>query len=75
MNRFQFCLQISPEQYLEYYRGNARHVLARCTSGQTVRFPASLLRRFITNEGIHGDFILTCDENNKCIDLQRVSTT
>jgi hypothetical protein len=72
MNRYAFHLRIFPEQYLDYYRGTARNVVVRATSGQTVQFPASLLQRFVSTEGIHGDFVLTCDENHKCIDLQKV---
>jgi hypothetical protein len=71
MNRYTFPLHISSEAYLDYYRGAARHVIARCVNGQTVQFPASLLQQFVTLEGIHGSFVLTVDENNKCIDLQR----
>ena len=71
MNRYVFQLHISSEAYLDYYRGTARHVLARCVNGQTVQFPASRLQQFVTLEGIHGLFVLTVDKNNKCIDLQR----
>jgi hypothetical protein len=71
MNRYQFQLHISPAAYLDYYRGTILHVIAQCASGQTVQFPASLLQRFVITEGIHGAFVLTCDENNKCISLQR----
>ena len=73
MNRYEFHLRISPEQYLDYYRGTVRHVIVRSTSGQTVQFPASLLQRFVVKEGIYGDFVLVCDDHNKCIELQRVS--
>ncbi len=73
MNRYAFHLRISPEQYLDYYRGTVRHVIVRSTSGQTVQFHASLLQRFVVKEGIYGDFVLVCDDNNKCIELQRVS--
>ena len=73
MNRYAFPLRISPEQYLDYYRGKVRHVIVRSTSGQTVQFPASLLQRFVVKEGIYGNFVLVCDDNNKCIELQRVS--
>jgi hypothetical protein len=31
-----------------------------------------LLQRFVTNEGIHGHFVLTCDDNHKGADLQRL---
>ena len=72
MNRYEFHLDISPEQYLDYYRGAVLHVVALSTTGQTVQFPASLLQRFVTAEGIHGHFVLTCDENHKCTGLERV---
>lgn len=54
MNRYEFRLRISAEQYLDYYRGAARHVLARCHTGQTVQFPAGLLQPFVTAEGTAG---------------------
>lgn len=72
MNRYEFHLRISPGQYLDYYRGTVRQVIVRSTSGQTVQFPACLLQRFVAKEGICGDFVLVCDNNNKCVDLQRV---
>lgn len=71
MHRYEFHLRITPEQYVNYYRGAARHVVARCATGQTIQFPASLLQRFVTAEGIRGRFVLTCDERHKVVDLQR----
>ena len=73
MNRYEFQLHISPETYLDYYRGTIRQVIVRCGSGQTVQFPASLLQRFVTQEGIHGAFVLTCDEHQKCVSLKRLN--
>lgn len=72
MNRYEFHLHISSEQYLDYYRGTVLNVIARSRSGQTVQFPAALLQRFITPEGIHGEFSLTCDENLKNPKLERI---
>ena len=71
MKHYEFQLQITPEAYLDYYRGSVRSVIARCANGQTVQFPASLLQGYVTTEGIQGAFVLTCDENNKCVSLQR----
>jgi hypothetical protein len=71
MNRFEFQLHISPEECLDYYRGLVRHVVVRSTSGKVVQFPASLLQRFITSEGIHGSFVLTCDQHYKHPGLER----
>ena len=72
MKRYEFQLRVSAGQYLDYYRGAVRHVIVRSAAGQTVQFPASLLQRFVTPEGVHGRFVLLCDENNKCTDLQRM---
>lgn len=72
MKHYEFHLKISPSQYVNYYRGTVRHVVARCTTGQTVQFPASLLQKFVAPTGIAGKFRLTCDENNKCVELQKL---
>jgi hypothetical protein len=72
MNRYEFHLSITAEQYLDYYRGTARHVLVRCATGQTVQFPASLLQQFVTPEGINGNFALSCDEHHRHPHLERL---
>ena len=72
MNRYEFYLHISPEEFLDYYRGTVRQVVVRCTAGQNVQFPAGLLQKFITAEGIHGQFVLTCDQNHKGAHLERL---
>lgn len=73
MNRYEFQLHLSPERTLDYYRGVVRQVVVRCTTGQNVQFPASLLQKHVTPEGIHGRFVLSCDERNKCLGLERVA--
>jgi hypothetical protein len=72
MERYEFHLSITAEQYLDYYRGAALHVVARCVTGQTVQFPASLLQQFVTPDGIHGHFALTCDEHHRAPRLERL---
>jgi hypothetical protein len=72
MTRYTFHLHLSSEQYLEYYRGTAKSVVARATNGQVVQFPASLLQRFVALDGIHGEFVLACDDQHKCVSMHRV---
>jgi hypothetical protein len=72
MKRYEFDLSISPEEFLDYYRGVARHVVALSRCGRTVQFPASLLQRFLTPEGIRGSFVLTCDEHHRKPALKRL---
>ena len=71
MKQFEFHLGISAQQYLAYYRGAVRQVVVRCTNGASIQFPAALLTPFVSVAGIHGDFVLTCDENGKGSELRR----
>ena len=71
MKQYEFHLSISSDKYLAYDRGTIRQVVARCADGLTLQFPASLLQPFITSEGIHGDFLLTCSDDNKGAELRR----
>jgi hypothetical protein len=75
MNRYQFHLCITPEQYLDYYRGTIKQVVVRCATGQTVQFPASLLQRFVTPDGIQGSFVLTCNDQHHGAELRKLNST
>lgn len=70
--RFEFSLNLSAEKCLDYYRGVATHVVARSAEGVTLQFPASLLTPFITPSGIHGRFVMTCDEAHRGAELRRI---
>ena len=74
MKRFEFRLSISSQRYLNYYRGTVRQVVVQCKDGVSVQFPAAFLTPFITTNGIHGDFVLTCDDQFKGSELRRVTT-
>jgi hypothetical protein len=73
MNRYEFYLHITADEYLDYYRGTARHVIVRCSTGQNVQFPASLLQQFVTPDGIRGSFALSCDKDNRNSRLERMN--
>lgn len=72
MPEYRFQLDITPEEFLDYYRGTARHVLAEDTNGKAVQFPASLLQKYVMPDGIHGEFVLTCDDHHKAVSLLRL---
>lgn len=73
MKRFEFSLDISAQEYLQYYRGNINKVVARCVDGKTVQFPAGLLTPFVSSTGIRGRFLMTCDDQGKAAELTRLS--
>ena len=70
----RFRLDINPSQFLNYYRGHSKSVLALSMNGKRVQFPANALRPFLGREGIHGCFEIEFDENYKLVELARLSS-
>ncbi len=70
--RFQFSLNISHDDYSAYYEGVATSVLVRTYCGKKVKFPASVLRQFIKQNGIHGVFEMVVDQNNKFVSVNKI---
>ena len=73
MTSVRFALQIPPHQFLDYYRGAARVVRVTGYDGKTIQFPASALQKFVTKDGIYGDFELEFDEENRFVRLVNLS--
>ena len=73
MKRFEFHLSLSAADYLQYYQGSVNQVLATSTSGLRVQFPAGLLQKFVSDAGVSGHFVLTCDDEGKGAELTRLA--
>jgi len=73
MNSYLFRLSISADKYKAYYSGQVQNIQVRSHDGKTVRFPASAIRQYVTADGVHGEFELQVDQNNKLIGLIRKS--
>ncbi|ACB74419.1 DUF2835 domain-containing protein [Opitutus terrae] len=65
-------LHLTPDQMLGYYRGAVRTIVARATNGQTVQFPASVLQRHVTADGVHGRFRMEFDASHKFVRLEQL---
>jgi len=72
MNEVRFCLSISTQDFLAYYKGVARYVVVHVEDGRTLQLPASVLRRFLVSDGIYGEFSVRFDDNNKLQDIRRL---
>jgi len=68
----RFRLSIPARRFLAYYQGHARTVMVRSTDGRRVRFPANILRPYVTKEGIFGEFVLEVDAEHKFVGLRRL---
>ena len=65
-------LAISSDDYLAHYQGVAQAVVAQDEKGRNIRFPADILRSFVTREGIYGTFEISFDDNNKFKDIRKI---
>jgi hypothetical protein len=71
-SRIRFSLDISSDDYLRYYRGEAQMVQVTAEDGRRIRFPASNLRPFVSREGIRGSFEVTLDQENRLLELRKL---
>ena len=72
MKSIQVSIRISRDEYLKWYQGSASTVMATTATGTKVRFPANILRPFVTHQGIAGTFAIYFDDNNKFKEIRRI---
>ncbi len=72
MQQVRFAIKISADDYLYYYKGQARQVIVSAEDGRRVQFPASCLQPFVMRDGIKGVFVLRFDVNNKLVGLEKI---
>lgn len=65
MKQIIVTLHISKDEYLRYYQGEARTVVATAHDGRIVRFPANVLQKVVTTEGVHGTYEIRFDSDNR----------
>jgi hypothetical protein len=74
LKKISFGLSINYEDYLSFYQGLASRVRLRADNGQIIVFPASRLKPFLDHTGVHGRFLITYDEHNKFVSLERLTS-
>jgi hypothetical protein len=67
-----FDLRIDADDWMAYYRGEIGQIQVRAIDGRRVRFPARLLRPFVTAGGIQGRFRLRYDDTGRSLGLDRL---
>ena len=68
----RFYIDVSAERFLTYYQGAADNVTVTAHDGRRVRFPARVLRPYVTRGGIRGEFVLRFDSDHKFLAIERV---
>ena len=73
MNEYYFSLNISRDEYLRFYQGQAVAVAVTDMHGRNIRFPANALRAHVDHAGIRGRFRLITDEEHRLQRLERIT--
>lgn len=72
MNAVILNITITPDEYQRLYMGAARDVVATSVDGRRIRFPAMILRPWVTHSGIRGRFRIVFDENNRFQKIEKI---
>lgn len=72
MKKISFHLNISQQQFLNWYKGSARQVTTVADNGKRISFPAEKLRPFVDHQGVVGHFEISFNENHKFVALKRL---
>ena len=68
----QFYLELSYDEFTAVYTGQAKNVITKSFDGRTVRFPADILKPYLTRAGIKGTFNINFDSNHKFTSLEKL---
>lgn len=72
MPSLEITLDLSREQCLAHYQGQAQQVYARSLDGRRVVFPASALVQVMTRDGVRGHFRLEFSPQGRLLGLVRL---
>jgi len=64
-------IRITRDEYLRVYQDYIRQVKATARTGESVRFPVTVLQPFVSSDGVTGTFELHFDNNNKFVKIVR----
>lgn len=63
---------ISAAELERWYGGDAQNVLAYSVDGRRVRFPAGILRPYVTHRGVDGTFRIQFDDQGRFQQIEKI---
>ena len=60
-------------EYLRVYESFIKDVRGVARNGQSIRFPVSVLKPFVTKDGVHGTFQLSFDKDHKFLRIDQLN--
>ena len=65
-------LNIYADEFQRLYEGSAKDVTARSSDGRRVRFPANILRPYVTHNGVQGTFAIHFSADNRFQSIEKI---
>jgi hypothetical protein len=65
-------VSLSKDKWLRFYRGEIHTVQATSLDGRSIRLPANVFQRFVTEDGVLGVFRVTFDDQNRFVRIERL---
>lgn len=65
MQQIILDLHISREEWLRLYRGETHTVFATSRDGRSIKFPANILTKYTTQNGVEGSFVIQFTDEGK----------
>jgi hypothetical protein len=75
LNYIRFKLNISYDQYLAVYQGEAKTITTISDDGRRVEFPAIKVRPFLSRSGVQGHFEMELTSRNRFISLRLLESS
>lgn len=70
--QIHFALQLTYDQFLQVYQGNAKNISVIADDGRRIVFPARNIQSFLSKDGISGYFQMSLTSENKFINLKKI---
>lgn len=65
-------INIDADEFERIYSGSAKDVVCRVSDGRRVRFPGHILKRFVTRQGIMGEFRIDFDDQMRFVKIEKI---
>ena len=65
-------LRIGADEFQRLYTGTIKDVVSRSQDGLRVRFPANILRPYVTHDGVSGRFHIHFDDDNRFQGIEKI---
>ncbi len=72
MTTHYFSVNLSYSECEDLYRQHIKYLLVTDLNGKRIQLPKHNMKKFITPQGLHGQFVLKIDQNHKLISINLV---